>query len=795
METTRVLRRLDAGREALSPTTPESTRLLQTLLKKKASTAQQSTSKSNKITKYQYSPLNEDLHEIRLLHLLPGIFPDPIHLELEAVSFTHDNVPKFEALSYAWGSEENPADVFIGESDDCKLAITKNLAEALPYLRDANVARVFWIDAICVNQKDLEERSKQVQRMADIFSKAHRVVVWLGSESDDSDLAIDCIERASSQIKVNWSKLSMESITDNTDWSDMNTPPDFQRHEFLALSNFLSRSWFQRLWVWQEIRLPSHNPNVLCGTRRVSWVTLRNAVFCLYFKRLPSHFLRVLEEHLARAYELCTGQETRKFGRLIHQTRHCKCSDPRDRVFALLSLVDPDSGMTELKSSYARGIFEVYQEAMLHWSRRFGNLNLLCTVEMHDNLQGVPSWVPNWADKRVTAPLELGLTGGLSAAMIPKDIDKILQLTGVVVGKIETVEEFRYPNEITHRRDVTAQGMCEVISSLGITGPFECGSKLVQDLCAVVTANNFAERYYPPDFYFPTREGVERALCHALNYQFISTERRSPGDDTADFSKSAPSEDKAKVEVTNLTKMKIRIGDNFGPESSATSKPDIQHEIVVQHSEVSNSNISPDSTFPQIRDTEQAPLLSLNEITLNGLSPKELETFDYVFKNCAHRSLFKSNLGHIGLAPAEAKPGDIITALLGCPSAMILRHMPHSDQYKIVGEAFCQGTVYGEALLGPLPQFIEPISYYDENTRREGWVFFDQDTKSPLEDDPRLGELPAEWRRERYGDQDKGPFSRFVNVNTGEMLDGPDPRMSPEALRERGVDLRVFGVV
>jgi hypothetical protein len=106
-------------------------------------------------TPCQYSPLNVEAQEIRLLTLLPATSGEPsskIRLLLDATPFTNDNVPNFEALSYAWGSAEHLVEIFVGPSGNRTLGMTRNLAEALPYLRFKDRSRVLWIDAICINQ-------------------------------------------------------------------------------------------------------------------------------------------------------------------------------------------------------------------------------------------------------------------------------------------------------------------------------------------------------------------------------------------------------------------------------------------------------------------------------------------------------------------------------------------------------------------------------------------------------------------------------------------------------------------
>ncbi|CZT41638.1 related to heterokaryon incompatibility protein [Rhynchosporium secalis] len=114
---------------------------------------------------YKYTPLDEKRREIRLLVHLPGALDDPIQVLIQVPPFTDNDTPNYEALSYAWGSTEYLQNIRVGNtvSDITTLEITRGLAQALPYLRHRNEPRTLWIDAICVNQQDLQERGSQVK--------------------------------------------------------------------------------------------------------------------------------------------------------------------------------------------------------------------------------------------------------------------------------------------------------------------------------------------------------------------------------------------------------------------------------------------------------------------------------------------------------------------------------------------------------------------------------------------------------------------------------------------------------
>lgn len=214
--------------------------------------------KRKKEDTYEYLPLNEESSQIWLLTLLPGKFSAEIHLDLRIKQLTAERQPRYEALSYVWGLTKDRIDVFVGKSTQYTLGITQNLALALRHLRYPDRNRILWVDAICVNQKDLKERSQQVKLMTNVYTMAERVVVWLGNEEGNSTIALQTLERLSTKIEVSYEQNIMKSASiqaSESHWGHRNTDLPFTDLEWLAINDLLGRAWFERLWVWQEIRL------------------------------------------------------------------------------------------------------------------------------------------------------------------------------------------------------------------------------------------------------------------------------------------------------------------------------------------------------------------------------------------------------------------------------------------------------------------------------------------------------------------------------------------------------------
>jgi hypothetical protein len=172
---------------------------------------------------------------------------------------------EFEALSYTWNSGDAHSMIEIVPSQrrnfwrrssfkdvgKC-LRVGRNLYDALRYLRGLDTRRVLWIDALSINQNDLEERSQQVGRMGDIYKFARRVVVWLGLPSEDSSLALRVLARLGDQIDCSKNRFLIPApgCTEATWWCATNAScVDANPETWQAVHYLLQRPWFFRLWV------------------------------------------------------------------------------------------------------------------------------------------------------------------------------------------------------------------------------------------------------------------------------------------------------------------------------------------------------------------------------------------------------------------------------------------------------------------------------------------------------------------------------------------------------------------
>ena len=123
---------------------------------------------------YTYVPLVGPL-DIRFVILYPSTFSSPIEISILQTSLARER--PYEALSYTWGDQKTLRPISIYGQKRRVVYVTQNLEAALRHLRPIKEPRLLWIDALCINQADVNERSFQVMRMGGIFSRAKNVSI------------------------------------------------------------------------------------------------------------------------------------------------------------------------------------------------------------------------------------------------------------------------------------------------------------------------------------------------------------------------------------------------------------------------------------------------------------------------------------------------------------------------------------------------------------------------------------------------------------------------------------------
>ncbi|KAL8666378.1 MAG: hypothetical protein Q9168_007493 [Polycauliona sp. 1 TL-2023] len=389
---------------------------------------------------YTYLPL--DPHDIRLLIASPGLSGSDIHVSLSHARLDPDDPPHYEALSYAWGSNGLTHLIHVDtENGTQSLAVTENLHIALQHLRDESSLRTLWVDAACINQRDNEERSQQVTRMADIYQSAAIVIVWLGPAADDSTVAIEALEKLAARVHVEWYNQTISAAngeSEDSHWLAIDNPVPFDDETWFSIDRLLDRPWFSRLWIFQEVRLACHGVTVLCGDDMISWEDFRKVISLL--KQRPSPTLN-LEKNVDQAWNVSHPTRLDSFIDVLDRTKHAQCSDQRDRIYGVLNLI-PEEKRLGIQPDYNKTTREVFRDVMVE-SMKHGDFWLLSCCELQEQCPDfLPSWVPNWSVTRKC----VGIWGATAASdsrpqISFNDNGRQITATGRRVGKILKLQQ------------------------------------------------------------------------------------------------------------------------------------------------------------------------------------------------------------------------------------------------------------------------------------------------------------------------------------------------------------------
>lgn len=143
-----------------------------------------------------YAPLDTSTPTIRLLRVLPGRLEDDVHVELKPCSMASAR-DRYITLSYTWGN----ADIVSSRLIRCNgklTSISENLFTALRTLRLCDRPLLLWADALCINQSNTSERTRQVGLMADIYRNSKETVIWLGEPAANEDVGTNVVRSIAS---------------------------------------------------------------------------------------------------------------------------------------------------------------------------------------------------------------------------------------------------------------------------------------------------------------------------------------------------------------------------------------------------------------------------------------------------------------------------------------------------------------------------------------------------------------------------------------------------------------------
>jgi hypothetical protein len=629
----------------------------------------------------------ETTGELRILGLLPGAFGDPLRCQLRVVAI--EDGPVYDALSYMWGDSSPEGHKGSIMLDGKAFTVTESLENALRHVRLRDSVRYLWADAVCINQRDIQERGNQVHLMKELYSRSRTVRVWI-----DVDLPPE------HPVVRELFTLQLQGAVDQ-----LGDDPEFWK----PLLPLLQNPYWDRLWIQQELvfapRLVFH-----CRGVAIPGNCLMALQFQIFRKPIrregpfdfddPWHQFRPLvsttkapSRNLACWRKMVKSKvpvdphtlqpdlsllkpeaewqlDPKKWGPwlstspiyllgMLRLSQTLNVTDPKDRVTAVLNLVtdyNDDGWEAEYEQSFAERYSRVAKLLLFKCnSLQILTMARICTIT-DPTVRGLPSWAPNWNSP---GNAEYFLSPFCAAGELPmyetpfQETDDILHARGFRYGKVDR----------TLSTTNNAFTPLSVLSKLFISATkfTKCHKSEIVKLASTLTGPAIAELHLGGSYFSETEAVFYTGIL--LSYAFVT-----PG-----------------LRIVDLLPYTTKLYDE--------SQKDLT--VALQG-------------LQGIQNLRPLCLRWLNLENASAAVPKSLdqtERFGY-FVRLVHKTLSAGNLAslsrHSSLAITEGKalvqPDDEIWILFGCATPMVLRRT--DSHFLVVSPAYIFDTMNGETMEG-----------------------------------------------------------------------------------------------
>ncbi|ERF68901.1 hypothetical protein EPUS_04553 [Endocarpon pusillum Z07020] len=591
--------------------------------------------------------------QIRLLKLRKGSKGDSIICDMHT-RVAHD--VDYYALSYAWGSP------IMDRSILCNgryLSITSNLHTILWHLRETHTDAYLWIDAICINQTDTQEKTAQVRMMSVIYRNARMVIVWLSEGVPSTAAGIELLSLlcnifpSGNGEDIRNLYLDFPSLPNPTDSASFvalglpDTTPDSEPWQ--AVGKILEASWFTRRWVLQEL----HNSGQCCFRIGAHQVTPEIVLGGLYRVMMYDQFRYALNH-----------EQSRVDNHIIPMVQMMRAVIRSSRpIFAIIGCFeDPPSHRVDYEKKMPQILMDIATSEPDHEKGIEALFRGFCYIDTLCDYPDVPSWIPSW---QISSPY----FSPLDNKMFDDGVD-VEQSSIIVSGKV-----LRSGAIVFDRIDTTAD-LCvgfEVVRPWA--GQDHASQEKEQTLATHTRCNWLME-------------------CKSIAQAAGGESNRDLGqflDCLLDHSYSEDGlsrDDIIRLYEGNMQTFAMR----FAREECSEPRELVQRfkhhccRLGVEAPELHGK-----ADMSQIRKYH-------NKLAESAIAFKELTAAVTL-----GRRFFASKGGKIGWSPQSARPGDEICVFFGCTMPFVVRRVEdrtkQDNRYRLVGACYMDGFMDGEVFL------------------------------------------------------------------------------------------------
>jgi hypothetical protein len=614
------------------------------------------------------------------------------------------------------GVGENLSDWFRNYLDGWPVGVAARFSGANAYER-----RVFWIDAVCIDQASPIEKAAQIPLMGEIYSTASRVLAWLGANTTDLDIFWwwhgivlpqlgDFLENGGAEALT---LLREADFTGPAFWSETLSLEPFSRATWLECwmaywAFYRSCQYFHRAWIVQEAVL-SRRLQLQCAGAELDWEALNDFAYLLgrtgwidlldviAMERLPTEYTKAITRGFgitdiygmqlqSKGLDSCGIGWPQRWWSAISAVRRRDCLLPQDKIFATVGIlqqalpksidlpfiVNPDATPEEVYTRTAKVLLS-----------NCPSLTVLSFVEMpfRRNLQELPSWVPDMTTAKFPWPIG-DFDTPFSAGFPPRNsfdgAPPVLQPAVVA------------PNGELRVRGIAVDRIAKTYSYCPPAAKVRLAETILQALVDT-----------PATYSHALGGGQSRvaALIHTMTCQEVTNTYRGTADETGRLAISFRAWLLASIGQIWLGCLLVPGDEGYDAKLSNSLLGRRLHAVELLQ------NIGPESLLPSIDDLDvhAAAMYAARkgEAQVPNLATTEFN--DQVQRLILHRCIYRTDDGWLGLCAQTCQKGDEVWVLERGSVPYVLRRRKekgHQETYEFAGECYAHGLMHGEFMEG-----------------------------------------------------------------------------------------------
>ncbi|KAK0738783.1 heterokaryon incompatibility protein-domain-containing protein [Schizothecium vesticola] len=608
--------------------------------------------------------------------------------ELQAISLDSKDYPPFTALSYTWGAPTKSRSITLDGLSFPVLDSLYPVLEAICRPSGGFEAKAwYWIDSICIDQTNSDERGAQVQLMGRLFATAWRTAVWLCPATAETDAAVALMARLSDVRDTAGPQPDKGLALVAT--GKLSPPP------WAAWAALLELPWWRRAWTLQEFvmarRLDFH-----CGAlKRFSLTQFRRAMttyWGLHHSTVNPTLGIVADQEfwvtawnrrrMRQVYDESPGRMN--LIALMAYTGDSAVTNPRDRVYSVLGLATEADQIMVGVPTYRLDVETLYTNLVREFIKTWSSLDIICFAELFGFPErgsgSLPSWVPDW---RVQIQIyEVPLLVSQSAR---KHIGNFRPARGRSDPPNPVV--YAATGDVPPRFSISRDGrqlICSgiVLDYIDSVGPVP-GQEEDPSL-GLIQSTSPANNLKPADTHWQ-QPNIDELINSLIRCMTVNRHDRYLCVETP--------MDKFRDEFFHLSASTVQTSDR---------NPSICYDwffrwlqasagLLIRGMEI-HDYISRASKF---QTAAEPPIDFEAPAPQNGLASR---LFDTTAPHQMRKRLVTTEGGQLGMGPRWAKKGDVVCVLYGCQVPVVLRRA-RMGFFEFVGECYVDGMMNGEAAL------------------------------------------------------------------------------------------------